>query len=402
MYNITESFFQSREAGRKTLTENLETLVDDFASVKERVDTPSSGMKKGQSIRDVIERHLHDFLESDGLRDVTEKTPKDVADTRRLAAAVLANLKKRDLGPLAVPQSSSPAAASAAVPVISFVYHSPCIFSIVTAAACGFASCKIFSYTNFRLEEANSQECVLQRTLKLTRLSSLFGHTADQHYKWPAIWQVVPLSSVIVQWALHRAGYFLLGSIAPRDDDGRLATRGIAFSVAVSGIYEFALMLCVATHLPIVALALLPAPLRLVLGSGFVSLKPNHRRRHARADVRPVPGHRPSDCDARGSRARRTSRGGDQLIAAMIKNPSFGNMLRRARFWFFVGGPIAATAALLRERDEVVKEGEVVLKSKTSQVSVEGIHMGGPDGETLYNTPPAAPQEAPGIRPSIA
>ncbi|RYP38462.1 hypothetical protein DL767_002578 [Monosporascus sp. MG133] len=213
----------------------------------------------------------------------------------------------------------------------------------------------------------------------------LFGHTADQHYKWLAIWQAFPLWSVIAQWAAHRACYFLLGSMVPRDDEGRETTPGIAFSVAVSGIYEFALTLCVGTHLPIVALALLPAPLRPVLGSRFASLKPiiddvTFVRTFVPYPVTAPPTVTPAGA-APGELAAVVTNflrydfyvgSLPLLLWAMylhqttVKNPSFGGMLRKAGFWFLVGGPIAATAALLWERDEVVKEGDVALKSKTS------------------------------------
>ncbi|RYP84200.1 hypothetical protein DL770_005242 [Monosporascus sp. CRB-9-2] len=59
--DITESLLQSCGTGRKSLNENLESLVDDFAVVKGQVDTLTIGLKKGRSVDDAIEYHLQDF-----------------------------------------------------------------------------------------------------------------------------------------------------------------------------------------------------------------------------------------------------------------------------------------------------------------------------------------------------
>lgn len=234
---------------------------------------------------------------------------------------------------------------------------------------------------------------VLTSTVTLTFLApsllmsmpELFGHSADAHYRWVAIWQLFPVWNVIVQWIAHKTGYFLLGSMVPRDDDGRETTPGVAFSVAVSGVYEFALTLCVGSHLPVLVLALLPAPLRAVLVANLpTSLAPVLEQVTFARTYIPHPLSAPPTVDPAGYRPGEMSAIGVNflqydlytasipfLLWAMylhqttVKNPSFLGMLRKVGFWFAVGGPVAASVALIWDRDEVVKEGEPALKAKT-------------------------------------
>ena len=47
-----------------------------------------------------------------------------------------------------------------------------------------------------------------------------------------------------------------------------------------------------------------------------------------------------------------------------VKNPSLFKMLRKAAFWFVIGGPAAAAIILNWDRDAVTEEGEEELKKK--------------------------------------
>ncbi|KAK7739622.1 hypothetical protein SLS62_011240 [Diatrype stigma] len=220
----------------------------------------------------------------------------------------------------------------------------------------------------------------------LMTLPAAFGHSAAQHYGWLAAWQLFPVWSAVLQWAAHRAGYFLLGSMVPRDDAGRATTPGVAFAVAVSGVYEFALTLAVATHLPVLAVAALPAPLRAALAPALpAALAPVLEQvTFARTFVPwPLPAGPPA--------VSRDAYGPGDLAAVMlnflqydlysgsvpfllwavylhqttVKDATFLGMLRKVAFWLVLGGPLAVVAALLWERDEVVKEGETPLEAKT-------------------------------------
>ncbi len=220
----------------------------------------------------------------------------------------------------------------------------------------------------------------------LMSMPDALGHTPAVHYRWIAIWQLFPVWGIAAQWVAHRTGYFLLGSMVPRDDAGRQTTPGVAYSVAVSGVYEFAITMCVISHLPVMLVALLPAPLRSLLASSApAGLGPVleqvtfartfvPRPLFAPPTVTPT-GYKPGELAAvmvnflqydiyTGSLA--LVLWAMYLHQTTVKNPNFFGMLRKAGFWFLVGGPIAAAAALIWERDEVVKEGEPALKSKTT------------------------------------
>lgn len=216
----------------------------------------------------------------------------------------------------------------------------------------------------------------------LMALRDPMGHDAATHYKWIAIWQLFPVWTAVAQWVAHRAGYYLLGSMVPRDDDGRPTTPGVAFSVAVSGVYEFVLTLCVATQLPVLTLVALPSPARSFLASAFPALAPILEQvTFARTFVPNPPGAPPSPgLDyAPGELAAPVVDflqwdfyvGSVPLLLwavylhqTTVRNPGPVALLRKIGYWFVVGGPVAATAALLWERDEVVKEDEAPLKDK--------------------------------------
>ena len=216
----------------------------------------------------------------------------------------------------------------------------------------------------------------------LMSLRGPLGHDAATHYRWMALWQLFSVWNVVAQWLAHRAGYYLLGSMVPRDDNGRPTTPGVAFSVAVSGVYEFVMTLCVASHLPILTVALLPGPARSLLASAIPVLGPVLEQvTLARALLPRAPGAPPTLTPeyAPGELAAPIADfllwdfyvGSVALLLwaaylhqTTVRNASLVGLLRKVGYWVLVGGPIAATAALLWERDEVVKEDEAPLKTK--------------------------------------
>lgn len=89
------------------------------------------------------------------------------------------------------------------------------------------------------------------------------------HYKIMALWQLFPVLNVVVHAVLHAVGSAAFGSLRPTDARGRPAALGAAYLTAVAGVYQFALALCVLVHVPLLALTLVPAPLRATLAAAW-------------------------------------------------------------------------------------------------------------------------------------
>ncbi|KAI1154212.1 hypothetical protein F4825DRAFT_460549 [Nemania diffusa] len=214
----------------------------------------------------------------------------------------------------------------------------------------------------------------------------LFDQTAATHYKWIAAWQPFPATTVLALGFLHYGCYYALGSLSPVDEENRPTTHGRGYMVAVRGVYEFALALCGTTHLPIVALTLMPAPGREFLARAFPYYAPVFRSLSFAEAFVPHPWYAgPSvDPDTYGA--------GDLAVLAQhflhydfyvgtvpvllwsmylhqraVKNPSLPAMLRKMAFWFVVGGPAAAAVALNWDRDAVTEEGEEKLRARIEQ-----------------------------------
>lgn len=211
----------------------------------------------------------------------------------------------------------------------------------------------------------------------------LFDQEAATHYKWIAVWQPFPVATIFALGFLHYGCYYALGSLAPVNEENEPTTHGHGYMVAVRGVYEFALALCGTTHLPIVLLTLMPAAGREFLGHAFPYYAPVFRSLSFSKAFVPYPWYDAPSVDPS------TYRSGDLAVLAQhflhydfyvgmlpvllwsmylhqrtVKNPSLDKMLRKAGFWFLVGGPAAATIVLNWDRDAVTEVGEEKLRKK--------------------------------------
>ncbi|KAI0118794.1 hypothetical protein GGR51DRAFT_545336 [Nemania sp. FL0031] len=211
----------------------------------------------------------------------------------------------------------------------------------------------------------------------------LFDQTAATHYKWIAVWQPFPVTTVLALGFLHYACYYALGSLSPVDEENQPTTHGHGYMVAVRGVYEFTLALCGATHVPIMALMLMPAAGREFLSHAFPYYAPVFRSLSFSQAFFPHPWYAGPTIDPA------TYQSGDLAVLAQhflhydfyvgtlpvllwsmylyqrtVKNPSVTKMLGRMGFWFLVGGPAAAAIILNWDRDAVTEEGEEELREK--------------------------------------
>ncbi|KAI2626561.1 hypothetical protein GGR54DRAFT_476670 [Hypoxylon sp. NC1633] len=200
--------------------------------------------------------------------------------------------------------------------------------------------------------------------------------SAATHYNWIALWQFFPLLTVVILDVLHNACYYLLGSLSPQDAQGQPTTPGNAFAVAVAGVYEFGLTMCAATHVPILALSLLPDSLRSSVAAVFPKLAPVVSQVTFARTFVPHPLSPPLTVDP-------AAYGPGDLAPMAINFLQYdiytGNLalllwalylhftttgrdpartFGKTAFWTLVAGPIGAALALLWDRDEVVRLGE--------------------------------------------
>ncbi|KAH8166155.1 hypothetical protein CIB48_g2087 [Xylaria polymorpha] len=172
----------------------------------------------------------------------------------------------------------------------------------------------------------------------------------------------------------------------PVNEENDPTTHGHGYMVAVRGVYEFALALCGASHVPIVLLTLMPEAGREFLSHAFPYYAPVFRSLSFAKTFIPYPWYDAPSIDPA------TYQSGDLGVLAQhflhydfyvgtfpvllwsmylyqrtVKNASMGKMLGRAGFWFLVGGPAAAAVILNWDRDAVTEEGEEKLKTKIEQ-----------------------------------
>ncbi|KAI1144369.1 hypothetical protein F5Y05DRAFT_25319 [Hypoxylon sp. FL0543] len=207
-------------------------------------------------------------------------------------------------------------------------------------------------------------------------MPSLLHQTAATHYSWVAFWQAFPLWTVLIQDFLHNVCYYLLGSLSPQDAHGKPTTPGNAFTVAVAGVYQYALAISVVGHIPILLISALPDSLRSALASAFPKYAPLLSQITFARTFVPYPLSAPPTIDPAsygpGDLAPITVNflqydlytGNLALLLwavylhATTAGRGVGETLRTTFFWTLVGGPSGAVVALLWDRDEVVKEGE--------------------------------------------
>lgn len=216
-------------------------------------------------------------------------------------------------------------------------------------------------------------------------LPALLHQSAATHYNWIAFWQAFPLWTIVVLDVLHNACYFLFGSLTPQDAQGKLTTPGNGFMVAVSGVYQYGLTISVVTHLPILAISLLPTPLRETLASTFPQLAPvlsqvTFLRTFVPHSIFSPPALNPLNYGP-GDLAPLvinflqydlyTGNTTVLLWALYLHVTTSGRSLVKSLgttiFWTLIGGPSAAAIALIWDRDELVREGEskVAIEEKT-------------------------------------
>ncbi|KAI1376834.1 hypothetical protein F4677DRAFT_75736 [Hypoxylon crocopeplum] len=213
----------------------------------------------------------------------------------------------------------------------------------------------------------------------------LLRQSAATHYNWIAFWQAFPVWTVVILDILHNACYFLFGSLSPQDAEGKPTTPGKGFMVAISGVYEFGLTISAVTHAPILVMSLLPDGLRSSIAAVFPKFAPvisqvTFARTFVPYPLSALPTINPTSY-APGDLAPLvvnflqydiyTGNTALLLWAAYLHSTtarrSLGATLGTTAFWLVLGGPAAATLALLWDRDEIVKEGEsaVTVEAKT-------------------------------------
>lgn len=105
---------------------------------------------------------------------------------------------------------------------------------------------------------------------------SLLNHSAAAHYGWNAVWQAFPLWNVLILAILRRTPLANDAS-SSGEERGRPRTKATADPAqeppSVSCVYNFALVLVISTHVPTLAVSLLPDSLRsfLVSSTPFLS-----------------------------------------------------------------------------------------------------------------------------------
>ncbi|KAI1854539.1 hypothetical protein JX265_007591 [Neoarthrinium moseri] len=217
----------------------------------------------------------------------------------------------------------------------------------------------------------------------LMPMSELLHQSAATHYNWIAIWQAFPLWNALMLQALHQALLFVVGSLELRDEKGEKTTPGKGYVTAAADVYGFALTVATFSHVPVLALSVLPPPLRKLLASFFPSYATYiERGTFANIFVPHSPSSPPSvvpTAYASGDLAPVAIQflQYDLFVASVpfllwalylyqttVKNPSLVTALKNVGYWTLIGGPHAAVAVLLRERDDTVLEGEAPLEKK--------------------------------------
>ncbi|KAI0143530.1 hypothetical protein GGR57DRAFT_495209 [Xylariaceae sp. FL1272] len=211
----------------------------------------------------------------------------------------------------------------------------------------------------------------------LMSLPTLLQHSATTHYGWLAFWQPFPLWTILSLSFLHNFCYYALGSLRPTNEDGEPTTPGHGYMVAVQGVYQFGLALCVSTHIPIMLLTLAQGPGNDMLGHYLPGYFSQLKNVTFSETFIPYPWYAPPTVDATNYKSGDLAPLAVHLIhydfyvgilplliwsmylhQTTVKNPSLSAMLKKSALWFATGGPAAAALALNWDRDEVVREGE--------------------------------------------
>ncbi|KAH6654100.1 hypothetical protein BKA67DRAFT_535438 [Truncatella angustata] len=200
------------------------------------------------------------------------------------------------------------------------------------------------------------------------------GLSASAHYTWHAIWQVFPLWNALLLPLLRL---------------GQNRTPGPGNKTpGPSSVYKFALLLAAVGHLPIAVLSVLPGPLRSLLAAHAPALLRPFVERGTLANIFvppswPLSAHQFS-VDPTAYTSLERSHLATQFLQYDIyvgavpfllwalylhrtaaKSAGLVDALAGAGFWFAVGGPHAAVAALLWNRDnDVLESGDGATKEE--------------------------------------
>jgi hypothetical protein len=96
----------------------------------------------------------------------------------------------------------------------------------------------------------------------LMALPSPYYFHPTTHQRLLALWQAFPLLTILIHRLLRSTTHSLTTYFFPRDPNARPPTpQGASYLANAKHVYRFVLTLCIATHLPIILLTLLPTSL---------------------------------------------------------------------------------------------------------------------------------------------
>lgn len=191
--------------------------------------------------------------------------------------------------------------------------------------------------------------------------------TASTHYNWIATWQFFPLLYSLLQWTFKQI-FSTLGLFRPT---GRQLNKRSPVSTAV--VYRAALFLTVTTHLALLAVTLTPSS---VIPAGWPTLSTVFDQVTVTSAIVPPSLYSPPTVDPKVIPAEDLAPlshffliwdvycGSVALLLwavylrRVVAGPTGGfswtSLVGKVVGWTAVGGPIAAAAALLWERDEML------------------------------------------------
>ena len=191
--------------------------------------------------------------------------------------------------------------------------------------------------------------------------------SAAAHYNWIAIWQAFPVYFPVLQWAFIRAF-----STLDLFSSSRTQSHHPSPVPSTAVVYRTVIGIMVAAHLTLLAVALTPSS---VLPAGWPTLTKVLDQVTLQSAVLPPSLFSPPSIDAKLNRAEDLAPathfflvydlycGSTALLlwAAYLRRAASGpggksfswpGVVAKSLGWFVIGGPIAAAAALLWERDE--------------------------------------------------
>jgi len=188
------------------------------------------------------------------------------------------------------------------------------------------------------------------------------------HQYLVAFWQAFPLWTLLIQWTLKPICTLLLGQDTDAKTEKSSQTAASrTYLNSASQVYTFVLAFCLTTHLPALILSLLPPG---TVPESMPALAYLARPSFASTFIPPLPLGQPIRDMAEGVHIfllwDMYIGSGSGLLWAIVlyQNAVFGNqgmasnlsLATKAMVWTVLGGPVAAWAILMWERDQVVKQ----------------------------------------------